>query len=142
MSPTSYQAAPPREFILHDLRPFRNETTRCVWQRRRVIRLQRGYAGKGRGAMRSPQVQILLDHGIRSMADPRLDDVARDALLNQVRHTPMTKGVHSALLQTELLEQRMKMTTQEGRVTVRLAAPVGEQQTYLAIANVLLDEFQ
>jgi len=36
----------------------------------------------------------------------------------------------------------MKTTTQEGRAPDGIAAPVGEQQTYLAIANVLLDQFQ
>ena len=38
------------------------------------------------------------------MADPRLDDVTRNALLNQIRDTPVPEGVHFALLHAELVE--------------------------------------
>jgi hypothetical protein len=38
-------------------------------------------------------MQVLLDHGVGSMSDPCLDDVARYVLLNKVRNTPMPEGV-------------------------------------------------
>ena len=54
----------------------------------------------------------------------------------------MPEGVHTRLLDAQLLEQRMKMTTQEGGVPDGMAPAAHKEQTKLAITNVLFDEFQ
>lgn len=54
----------------------------------------------------------------------------------------MPKGVHAALLQAEFPEQGMKMATQEGRVPDGMTTAAHKQQAALAIAKVLLDQFQ
>jgi hypothetical protein len=63
------------------------------------------------------------------VADPRHDDVFRDARFDKVAHPPVTESVHPALRESQLPKQRMQMPTKYRRVPHRVMPLILYQQT-------------
>src|SRR5215469_6342483 len=87
-------------------------------------------------------MEVSFNHRVAAMPNPTLDEFTRDAALYEVRHSPVTVSVKTALRNAELPKERMEMTTQHRRMPHRMFPFVQENQTRFAITDMFLDEVQ